>query len=290
MTARSQRSIQRFLLLLLTSIVIPALGDNPCRILAIGDSISVGYTDNPDWTLPYQFGFRSGLYTRLTNSGMSVQFVGKSAEPWDGKYGVPTNIPTLDLRTLGQDHCEGYGGRKTDFIVANIASWLVINSPDIIPLMAGINDISNGSTAEPVTAEANLSNIVYTIVNDSPNARVIVAQISPYSTYTAAITKYNNYIKNTLVPGFVAQGRHVTTVDQYTNLLVSGITNIDVSLYANGINHPTAGGYERMAQTWFAGIQALSLPVPRPSLRANPLTNGGFEVPAFGNSRHNTSP
>ena len=34
-------------------------------------------------------------------------------QPWNGgsrgAYGVPTNLPAVDLRALGQDHCEGYG-------------------------------------------------------------------------------------------------------------------------------------------------------------------------------------
>jgi hypothetical protein len=60
-------------------LALPLWGASPYRLLVIGDSISVGYTDNPTWSVPYQFGFRSGLYTRLTNSGMAVQFVGGGA-------------------------------------------------------------------------------------------------------------------------------------------------------------------------------------------------------------------
>ena len=234
--------------------------------MVVGDSISVGYTDNPKWTVPYEFGFRSGLYTRLTNSGMAVQFVGNSKEPWNGgsagKYGTPTNTPKLDLRALGQDHCEGYGGKKTDFIRENIAAWLAQDSPDIILLMAGINDIRRGGTNEPIAAQQNLSNIVATVVRLAPKTHLIVAQITPYSSshYSSAIPKYNAYIRDILVPGFVAQGKRVTTVNQYSSLLLAGKTNVDDSLYANGINHPNATGYDRMAETWFKGIQALPLP------------------------------
>ena len=183
------------------------LAANPYRIMPVGDSITVGYTDNPKWTVPYQFGYRSGLYTRLTNSGTSFQYVGNSPEPWNGASGTPTNIPSLDLRTIGQDHCEGYSGKTTTYIAANIASWLVIDSPDIVLLQIGINDITKGATSEPTTAETNLNQIIATIVSNAPTARVIVAQITPYSTYTDALTKYNNYIRNVLVPGFAAQGK-----------------------------------------------------------------------------------
>ena len=247
----------------------------------MGDSISVGYTDNPAWTVPFQFGYRSGLYTRLTNSGMSLQYVGNSLEPWNGASGNPATPTALDLRRIGQDHCQAFSGQGTSYIAANIAAWLVGDRPDIILLMIGINDISNGSTGEPTVAEVNLSNIVQTVVNNSPNTHLIVAQITPYSSYTDAITKYNNYIRNTLVPYFAAQGNFVTTVDQYTNMLVAGTTNIDASLYANGINHPNAVAYGRMEQTWFAGIQALALPPPPPMI--NLVINGSFETPDYAN-------
>jgi hypothetical protein len=84
----------------------------------------------------------------------------------------------------------------------------------------------------------------------------------PYSTYTPAIVDYNKYIRDTLVPAFAEQKKHVTTVDQYSNF-GSG-TTIDRSLYSNGINHPNADAYDKMAETWFVGIQALKLPATPP--------------------------
>jgi lysophospholipase L1-like esterase len=268
----------------------------PYRIAAVGDSITAGYTDNPSWAVPFEFGYRSGLMALLASSGMPFQFVGQSTEPWSGTDGTVTNIPDPDLRIAGQDHCEGYSGQNTAFIEGNIGAWLAVDQPDVILLMIGINDIGEGSTGEPTGAEQNLSNIVATVVSQSPNTRLIVAQITPYSSYTDAITRYDNYIANTLVPDFAAQGKHVTTVNQYTNMCVPGTTNIDPTVYANGINHPTAVAYARIAQTWFAGIQALALP-PAPSqfinqrqLNANLVVNGGFEVPIVPVNTHNVNP
>ena len=246
--------------------VLPLFAAPPLRMLVVGDSISVGYTDNPKWRVPFEFGFRSGLYTRLTNSGVAVQFVGSSPEPWNGSskknYGVPTNVPTLDLRMLGQDHCEGYGGRKSAYILANIAPWLTTHSPDVVLLMIGINDI-HASAAEPVATEQNLSNIVFTVTTQVPQARLVVAQITPYGTNCPGIVKYNTYIRTVLVPHFARQGKHVSTVDQYANMLIPGTDKIDGTHFSNGINHPNAVVYDRMAQTWFNGIKALNLtPTP----------------------------
>ena len=44
----------------------------PIRIECVGDSITAGYTDNPNWNVPFEFGYRSGLYTRLTNASIPL--------------------------------------------------------------------------------------------------------------------------------------------------------------------------------------------------------------------------
>ena len=238
----------------------------PHRICPVGDSITAGFTDNPNWTVPFEFGYRSGLYTRLTNNQVAFQFVGSSPEPWDGVNGTVTNIPIPDLRSVGQDHHEGYSGQGTAFVMTNMSNYLTNDLPDTILLMVGINDIPQGSTAEPTTTELNLSNIVATVVNMSPSTHLIVAQITPYSSYTAGIVKYNNYIGSVLVPYFAGQGKLVTLVNQYTNMCLPGTTNIDASLYANGINHPNAVAYDRIAQTWFAAIQSLYFTLSPPSV------------------------
>jgi len=252
----------------------------PYRIMPVGDSITAGYTDNPTWKVAFQFGYRSGLFELLNSNGIPFQFVGNSPEPWNGLYGLPSNKPLPDLRTVAQDQHEGYGGKDTDYVAQNIVAWLAADRPDMILLMIGINDISMGQTGQPTTVQVALSNIVQTIVTNRPNTHVIVAQITPYATYTSALFEYNDYIRNVLVPAFAAQDRHVTTVDQYSNFVTdpAGLT-IDAALYSNGINHPGATGYARMAQTWFNGIQAVlsggptvTIKSPASTQEANPGT------------------
>lgn len=247
------------------------------RIMCIGDSITAGYTDNPTWKVPFAFGYRGELYKRLTESRLPFTFVGTSPEPFDNKFGEPQTVALPDLRKtsnhfdVNQDHHEGYGGQGTDFVNKHIASWLTIDKPDIVLLMIGINDIARGSATAPDAPKTNLKSVVETIATQRPNTNVIVAQIMPYSTYTPAIVDFNKYIRESLVPAFTAQGKHVTTVDQYSNF-GSG-TTVDSSLYSNGINHPSAAGYEKMAQTWFSGIQALKLPAMPPASRDDASAN-----------------
>jgi hypothetical protein len=228
----------------------------PLRIMCLGDSITVGYTDNPSWANhPFKFGYRSGLYTRLTNAGYNFKLVGGSTEPWTGISGDPTHggtyTPALDLRNFGQDGHRGYGGQSATFLNSNILNWLASDNPDIILLKIGTNSQDQSS----------LDTLVNTITTTKPNAHLIIAQIMPKYTYESGIVTYNNYIRNTLVPNYQALGKKVTLVDQYAPFITNpaDLASINQSLFSNGINHPSNPGYDLMAQAWFNGIEALGL-------------------------------
>lgn len=228
----------------------------PLRIMCLGDSITVGYTDNPSWANhPFQFGYRSGLHTLLDNAGYTIQFVGGSTEPWTGISGDPTGggtyKPAFDLRDLGQDHHRGYGGQAANFLNNNIANWLASDAPDLILLKIGTNSQD----------QTGLTNLVNTITTQAPDAHLIIAEIMPKWTYQQGIVNYNSWIRSTLVPNNRALGRNVSVVDQYAPFLTNpaDLTSINQSLISNGINHPDNIGYGKMAQVWFAGIEALGL-------------------------------
>ena len=221
----------------------------PLRIMCVGDSITAGYTDNPKWAVPFEFGYRSGLYRRLTQAGYRFQFVGESPEPWNGRFGQPGNVPKLDLRVQNQDHHRGYGGWGTQKILGEIGSWITQDNPDLVLLMIGIND--GGS----VNARTNLEKIANTVFQVKPAIALIIAQITPRAQFTQGIAEYNQYIRETLVPKLVAEGRKVATVDQYKNFVKGG--KIDTTLFSNHINHPDARAYDQMAQTWVEGIKAI---------------------------------
>jgi len=228
------------------------------RIMPVGDSITAGYTDNPNWTVPFNFGYRGGLYTRLNDAGCRFQFVGTSPEPWDNKFGDPTHggtvTPAFDLRPLGQDHHEGYGGRSISYIQSIITNRIAINHPNVILLMIGINGITNTSPAE-------LDALVNTIVTFAPETHLIVAQITPRSTFIQDLWDYNVYIRDTLVPTYAGNGFKVSTVDLYSLFLTNAVdpTSIGPGQHSNNKNHPTAALYEEMAQAWFDGIKQLGL-------------------------------
>jgi len=246
-------NMMRFLVIMEMLIATGAASraDEPIRIMPVGDSIAVGYTNLPGQPeVPFEYGWRAGLYTQLTSAGHSFQYVGSSGQPVPGPgYTGP------DLEGLDQNHLYGGGGGGTSWVSENIRGWVRDSNPDVILLMIGINDIPQYSTGHPNQAECNLNAIVQKTIAAKPSAHLIVAQTIPYAHYTDAVVQYNSYIRDTLVPYYYGMGFQVSTVDQYFNFLAAG--EIDPSLYSNAINHPSPTGYERMAQTWFDGIEAL---------------------------------
>ena len=241
--------------LLLAGTLFAAVPERELRIMPMGDSITTGYTDNSRWSVPFKFGYRSGLYTRRSKAGYNFRFVGGSTEPWTGISGDPSHggsyKPALDLRDLDQDGHRGYGGKTAGFLNAHIHAWLASDNPDIILLKVGTNHQDR----------KGLDALVNTIVSNTPNTHLIIAQIMPKIHYQQGIVDYNRYIRETLIPGYQAKGKNVSMVDQYANFLSNpdDLSTIDKSLISNGINHPDNVGYDKMAQTWFEAIQALDL-------------------------------
>jgi len=230
---------------------------NPLRIMPMGDSITVGYT-NADWSGgAFEFGYRSGLYSLLSNAGYDFRFIGSSTEPRtfrDPRTTDPAWPPTLNLETLGQAANNGYAGKDATFLNGGISSMLASQDPDIILLKIG----TNGYAASDRTA---LQTLVNTITTAKPACRLIIAQIMPRYTYVQEVVNYNTWIRDTLVPAQQALGRKVTVVDQYAPFLTnpSNLNSIDQSLFSNAINHPSNPGYDKMAQVWFDAIEALGM-------------------------------
>lgn len=247
------------LTLVLSLVVFAPLYAVPLRIMPLGDSITAGYTDNPTWNVPFEFGYRSRLYTLLTNAGYDFVFVGGSLEPFNNLYGDPTKggtvSPTLDLRTFGQNGHRGYGGVTINTTNTNVASYITSDTPDVILLMIGINGISTSSPGQLDT----LANSIFTAKS---TVKLVTAQIIPKIPYTSLVVDYNTYIRNTLLPKYIGLGKSITTVDQYANFLTNPAdnTSINTAIYANAINHPNATGYNAMADTWYKGILTIIPP------------------------------
>jgi lysophospholipase L1-like esterase len=236
------------------------------RILPLGDSITAGYTDNPDWNVSFHHGYRGQLYRLLSENGYEAEMVGESPEPFDGKYGLPKNIPSPNLKSICQDGHRGYGGKDINFITEHIEQWLKKDRPDVILLMIGTNNIyPETSPAKLPEIETKLTELVRIISAAAPDAHLIVAQIIPKATFLPLIVEYNEYIRDALVPKLKERGVKISTVDQYVNFLKdpNDLKSIDLSRFSNHINHPDPVGYDRMAKSWYREIESLRAPVEK---------------------------
>ncbi|KAA1262485.1 GDSL-like Lipase/Acylhydrolase [Rubripirellula obstinata] len=274
----SDYALQRYLL------VLAVLFSNACffhtvasgetlRILPLGDSTTAGYTDNPGWDVPYNHGYRSGLYNRLTSAGVDFTFVGQSPEAatdgtpllfipklvtGDWSFGG-TRTPATDLDALGQNNHRGYGGAQSAGTNNLVRGWLQADDPDIVLLMMGTNDRN----------ATNLDTLIGTIVDEKPNAHIILSEIIPLRTddldLRQSILTFNDAVRNEVFPKYLDLGANVSLVDHYTDFLVNpnDPQSIDNSLMAT-FNHPNNDGYERIAQNFFEGIQAVTA-IPEPS-------------------------
>ncbi|MGW4946179.1 carbohydrate binding domain-containing protein [Actinoplanes sp. NPDC004185] len=215
------------------------------RVMPLGDSITEG-TQVPG-------GYRIGLWQRLAAAGYRNDFVGS-------QFNGPGS--------LGDHDHEGHPGWRIDQIDANITGWLTNTRPRSVLLHIGTNDILQNYNVSG--APARLSTLIDHITAAAPDADVFVATIIPLanSGQEAAARTFNATVPG-IVQGKVNAGRRVHLVDMHAALntgdLIDGV-------------HPTAGGYDKMAATWYAALRAVPGSIGDPgSSSGNLLANGGME-------------
>jgi lysophospholipase L1-like esterase len=238
---------------LLPSLVVLALV--PCaraadlgNIWPLGDSITYGQGAAG--------GYRETLCTNLTARGYSFNLVG-----------TLTSNPSTLLSATGQTHHDGHSGysitNATDIsgtsrsgLYEGVVSWHgSINTPNVILLLIGINDLNIGYKVD--TAPARLDLLVTRLFGYFPNTRLLIASLpdadqnNPYrhsatNDLAAAVSNYNAGIVS-LVASHRAMGQKIAFVD-----LHAGLTLADLG---DGL-HPSAAGYVKMGNIWADAVVA----------------------------------
>lgn len=242
------RNIVALIIVLLAGIVGSAA---PVRIMPMGDSITYG--------VGVPGGYRTELYRDLTGAGLSFQFVGSgndnasatlAAVGQTAQDGIPyfTTQNVIDALHGSIDAVPGapYG---------NGGNWLSV-APDVIALQIGTNDVSNIGNETPSQTASSLSALIGDLVAAEPNAKIIVASVTPRSdpTFNADNRAYNALIPG-VVQSYASEGDHVSFLDMYA------VLNPATDISSDGI-HPNAGGYDKMGDAWAGAIEAAEVPEP----------------------------
>jgi hypothetical protein len=190
------------------------------------------------------------LWDLLTADGYEVDFVG-SLNDGSAVFG------DSDLA----DH-EGHPGWRDDEIVSGrpgygkLEDWLIAERPNIILLHIG----TNGLDPSPDDVEDILDVIDNYENNFGEAVWVILARIINRSSYSQTTTDFNDNVESLVFdrinnPGNPAYPDKIIIVDMEDG------ANIHYDLYPDGDMwdnlHPFETGYEKMANVWFSGLQAI---------------------------------
>lgn len=201
--------------------VAAAESNGGTRVMPLGDSITEG-TQVPG-------GYRIGLWQRTATAGYRVDLVGS-------QFNGPA--------ALGDHDHEGHPGWRIDQIDANIGGWLRNTTPRTVLLHIGTNDVLQNYNV--AGAPGRLSTLLDHIAAAAPTADVFVATLIPLanSGQEAAVRTFN-----AALPGIVqSRGQRVHLVDMHAALTTADLID--------GV-HPTAGGYDKMAATWYAALRSV---------------------------------
>lgn len=250
----------------------------PIVILPLGDSITLGAS--------HPGGYRAPLLTLLTNAGYQIQFVGSD-----------TNNPTAALTAVGNKSHEGHGSYTTSNLLANLDAvaagpsannggfWLTGISgtrapvyPDVILLMAGVNDLGVNQLSA-THGLAGLDALINKLAALRPAAQIIVSTLTPYIGTVYPNREAHQQEFNAALPALVAAhqaaGQRVTLCDVRTRV---NLANAATLLCSDGV-HPNQAGYNEIALVWFDAIRQLPASTPPVVTWTSPSTNALGSMP-----------
>jgi lysophospholipase L1-like esterase len=200
----------------------PAARSSPLKVMALGDSITVGFDESGTT----RGGYRLGLWKRLVeHDGRSVEFVGSQHTPWwTGEVDLPH---------------EGHGGYRIDQVRWGLDWALWTYAPDVVLLHLGTNDIGQHYAVD--SAPDRLAELAARVCGDLPDVDLAIAAITPMPGAQWEVDAFNARLPQT-VADLRSWGCRAREVDV-------GAAVAPTELY-DGV-HPTAAGYEQMAAAWY---------------------------------------
>ena len=204
------------------------------KIMAIGDSITYGVIGNGSTE---SGGYRTELWNLFTADGLATDFIGPRASG-------PSHIDRDHAGMRGWRTDQILYGRSTEPTAGNLDDWLNADTPDLVLLKIGTNDILQDFQLN--TAPDRLSEIIDRITSKAPNAQIVVSSILPIDR-TLDLQQVKTY--NSFIPGIVnskvSQGKKVSFIDMFDKLTVSDLPDQI---------HPSLDGYVKMGNAWYEAL------------------------------------
>jgi acetyl esterase/lipase len=253
--------------LLVLSIVIAcvlpaAAAEKIVRIMPVGDSITEGGSSFSNWRYP--------LWEKLYSAGYLVEYVGSRKSP----------------SRIGDLFHEGYGGKNSAFLAANVPANFKKTPADIVLLHAGHNHFAEEKPVPGIVRDTEAMIAAFRAVN--PKVIVLLAQ--PIT--SSKLPKYS-YIPELHLA--LAELTERLTKPSSPVIIVPQGDGFDPvkEAIADGV-HPNESGARKMADQWFkALVKVLGNPLPlqQPEMVTYKKTHKGtLMLHVFKPSKPSTAP
>ncbi|XVV17142.1 cellulose binding domain-containing protein [Actinoplanes sp. CA-131856] len=201
----------------------PPAGDEPVKIMALGDSI----TGSPGC-------WRALLWQKLPAD--RVDFVG--------------TLPGQGCGFAYDGENEGHGGFLATTVATQnqLVGWLSATDPDVVLMHFGTNDVWNNLS--PTTILAAFTKLVSQMRAQNPAMKILVAQIIPMNASNCAECGQRVVDLNAAIPAWAAglstAASPITVVDQWTGFDTATDTYDGV--------HPNDAGNVKIATRWYPEV------------------------------------
>ena len=225
---------------------------HPLKIMAVGDSITDDCSQNGAWRLYLQ--------PMLETNGFPFTFVGRLQSTVAGSFtkvrhegycGAVIAAPgVLDYQVHGYDGTNVY-------LQKIVADALNANTPDLILILMGANDIGRGRNPYHV-ATNDIPNLLSLIFSKVPGAVVILnkalslqdGSILGYGSYATNVPIYNAALQQ-VVNQLQTGGQKVFLSDMFSAVDYS-------TMFVGDHVHPNSLGFMAIAREWLARIQSIT--------------------------------
>jgi lysophospholipase L1-like esterase len=211
------------------ALLLPAVGAGaaqPLRVMALGDSVTVGTGSS------HGGGYRPTFCYRMRDADVEIDMVGGKADGPD----------TFDNRH------QGYANAPIYDLSAGVTEKVRTYHPDVVLLLTGSDEAEKDGFSPPAF-EANLQVLIDRVFAAKRDVKLLVATVPPprFGRGAGARRALNDVVRR-VVRERAARGEAVTLVDAH-KLLDPQRDMVDAS-------HPNDTGYERIGEAFADALRA----------------------------------